>query len=379
MTIIPRNQRFNSSPTEAIEPYPPNQNEDEEDEVSPNNSEDEYRNDEDNGAEYWDQKERDFLTLLKSDKRFYLKEMHGDGSCLFRAVSDQVYGDQEMHDVVRENVCNYMQKNAEFFAPFVSEDFGHYLDRKRLRATPGNHLEMQAMAELYNRPFEVYEYSLAPINTFQVRTALTSPPIRVSYHRRSHYNSFRKSFEASIGVGLGLPGHRPGMAEEKLVSDTLEASKNDGDNLEQRMLQDKIAASDLEATTSAMQEEVQRQSYLEWVQRMDTQVGKGFESDPFCYLNRNSFQDCKKPRFDSNEASCSTSRKSTSTSKRQQTRSPPKSKPSSPLRNPVCDETTPTGLNDADFVTDATEQEILRQILALSEQDYYNSLKKSGG
>lgn len=37
-----------------------------------------------------------------------LKAMGDDGACLFRAVADQVYGDQEMHAVVRKHCMDYI-------------------------------------------------------------------------------------------------------------------------------------------------------------------------------------------------------------------------------------------------------------------------------
>jgi len=42
----------------------------------------------------------------------------------------------------------------------TDEDFEHYVNRKRLDQCYGNNIEMQAMAELYNRPIEVYQYSI---------------------------------------------------------------------------------------------------------------------------------------------------------------------------------------------------------------------------
>lgn len=37
-----------------------------------------------------------------------IKKMQGDGACLFRAVADQVYGDQEMHANVRRLCMDYI-------------------------------------------------------------------------------------------------------------------------------------------------------------------------------------------------------------------------------------------------------------------------------
>ena len=48
----------------------------------------------------------------------------------------------------------------DFFKQFVTEDFSEYLKRKRTESCHGNHIEMQALCELYNRPIEVYQLSL---------------------------------------------------------------------------------------------------------------------------------------------------------------------------------------------------------------------------
>jgi len=63
-------------------------------------------------------------------------------------------------DMIIIIVFSYIQiKNAEFFTQFITEDFDAYVNRKRCDSCHGNHLEMQAMAELYNRTIEVYQYS----------------------------------------------------------------------------------------------------------------------------------------------------------------------------------------------------------------------------
>ena len=49
--------------------------------------------------------------------------------------------------------------NQEFFSHFVAEDFSTYVDRKRQEYVHGNHIEMQAMSEMYNRNVELFCYS----------------------------------------------------------------------------------------------------------------------------------------------------------------------------------------------------------------------------
>jgi OTU domain-containing protein 5 len=41
----------------------------------------------------------------------------------------------------------------------MTEDVDRYITRKRHENTHGNHIEMIALAEIFNRPIEVYEYS----------------------------------------------------------------------------------------------------------------------------------------------------------------------------------------------------------------------------
>lgn len=39
---------------------------------------------------------------------FLVKEMVGDGACLFRAIAYHVYKDEEMHRVVRKDCMDYI-------------------------------------------------------------------------------------------------------------------------------------------------------------------------------------------------------------------------------------------------------------------------------
>ncbi|KAL0123239.1 hypothetical protein PUN28_007681 [Cardiocondyla obscurior] len=210
----------------------------------------------------WQEKDRWFEKRLKK-KGLVLKKMAEDGACLFRAVADQVYGDQEMHGIVRKHCMDYIASNQEFFSHFVAEDFSTYVDRKRQEYVHGNHIEMQAMSEMYNRSIQLYCYSAEPINIFHTMVESDNEPIRLSYQRNSHYNSIVDPFKATIGVGLGLPSYNPGSADRALISDAVRQSEEL--HIEQTMLEDKIKATDWEATNEAIEEQVARESYLQWL------------------------------------------------------------------------------------------------------------------
>ena len=49
---------------------------------------------------------------MKEKRGLLIKKMGEDGACMFRAVADQVYGDQEMHSLVRQNCIDYMVCNT---------------------------------------------------------------------------------------------------------------------------------------------------------------------------------------------------------------------------------------------------------------------------
>uniref|UniRef100_A0A1Y1NBK8 ubiquitinyl hydrolase 1 n=1 Tax=Photinus pyralis TaxID=7054 RepID=A0A1Y1NBK8_PHOPY len=157
-------------------------------------------------AEEWARRDAYFSRcLLKLG--FEIKKMHEDGACLFRAIADQVYGDQELHSTVRSQCMDYIVQNQDFFAPYVTEDFDKYVERKRRWYVHGNHLEIQALSEMYNRTIEVYCYHTEPINIFNASSMNSYEPIRVSYHRMCHYNSITNPKKPSVLVGLGLPNY----------------------------------------------------------------------------------------------------------------------------------------------------------------------------
>uniref|UniRef100_A0A8C1PV93 ubiquitinyl hydrolase 1 n=2 Tax=Cyprinus carpio TaxID=7962 RepID=A0A8C1PV93_CYPCA len=247
------------------------------------NSEDEYENasrlqSEDPATV--EQQEHWFEKALREKKGFVIKKMKEDGACLFRAVADQVYGDQDMHEVVRKHCMDYLMKNADYFSNYVTEDFTTYINRKRKNNCHGNHIEMQAMAEMYNRPVEVYQYGTEPINTFHGIHQNNDEPIRVSYHRNIHYNSVVNPNKATIGVGLGLPAFKPGFADQSLMKNAITTSEESW--IEQQMLEDKKRATDWEATNEAIEEQVARESYLQWLRDQEKQARQPRKASATC-------------------------------------------------------------------------------------------------
>lgn len=236
------------------------------------NSGDEYDDVDHTSNEEVEEREALFEKMLKESKGFLIKQMEPDGACLFRAVADQVYGDQEWHSEVRRHCMDYMMKNCDYFSQYVTEDFATYIRRKRMDNCHGNHVEMQAISELYNRNIEVYLYSTEPINTFHTINKTDNFPIRLSYHRSIHYNSVIDPSRASVGVGLGMPSFYPGLADKRLMRDALLSSENS--EIEKAMLEDKLRATDWEATNEALEEQVAQDSYIQWLKENELRSRK---------------------------------------------------------------------------------------------------------
>src|SRR4051812_8795373 len=67
----------------------------------------------------------------KASTNLELRPTIGDGNCLFRAVSTQVFGDEDWHDRVRAECTDFIQKDRRHFKEFISEDFDEYVKRKQ--------------------------------------------------------------------------------------------------------------------------------------------------------------------------------------------------------------------------------------------------------
>ncbi|XP_017133862.1 OTU domain-containing protein 5-B isoform X2 [Drosophila elegans] len=209
-------------------------------------------------VEEWQRRDMEFAKCMEQ-RGYELKPVEEDGACLFRSISLQIYGDEEMHDVIRQHTMDYINGNREYFGQFVTEDINSYIQRKRARDAHGNHIEIQAISEIYSRTVEVYCYQSNPINIFNSEQSQAGyPPLRLSYQRGSHYNAILDPYNATVGVGLGLAGYKPEIQtkEAARLSEQLE--------IEQTMFEDKLKTTDWEATNEAIEEQIARESYLQW-------------------------------------------------------------------------------------------------------------------
>ncbi|CAI9105686.1 OLC1v1004669C1 [Oldenlandia corymbosa var. corymbosa] len=216
------------------------------------------------GSSYDDaERERQFELDLRRVKGLEVKKMLEDGNCLFRAVADQVYGDSEAYDLVRQMCIDYMERERDHFSQFITEGFTSYCKRKRRDKVYGNNVEIQALSEMYNRPIHIYSYSTDPINTFHGNYTTDTPPIRLSYHHGNHYNSLVDPRRLSVGAGLGFSSLRGANVDKDQVKAAIKAQQDQ--QIDNALLAEGRFYSDLELTEKEIEHMVMEASRADYL------------------------------------------------------------------------------------------------------------------
>jgi hypothetical protein len=159
----------------------------------------------------------DFNAYSKSlyDIGLRLVRVQGDGNCLYRAISHQIYGTDIHHALVRKACADFMELERAQFEPFTAPNhvsYEAYISKTRQNTAWADHPQVQALCEVYERPVEVYAYespATTPAATTATHSATTTttigltmnrivpmehslesrPPIRLSFFGGGHYDS----------------------------------------------------------------------------------------------------------------------------------------------------------------------------------------------
>ncbi|XP_011357724.1 OTU domain-containing protein 4 [Pteropus vampyrus] len=86
----------------------------------------------------------------------YRKLVAKDGSCLFRAVAEQVLHSQSRHVEVRMACIHYLRENREKFEAFVEGSFEEYLKRLENPQEWVGQVEISALSLMYRKDFVIY-------------------------------------------------------------------------------------------------------------------------------------------------------------------------------------------------------------------------------
>ena len=143
------------------------------------------------GDKEWDDDMTRFQRQLYPSHLF-VRDVAGDGNCLFRALSDQLFDTANQHEQTRSDVVRFIEEHREDFEPFVEDDepFDRYVACMRRPGTWGGNLELQAASCCYHANIYVHQLGLPRWDIIN----FAEPDVRVlqlSYHDGMHWSSVR--------------------------------------------------------------------------------------------------------------------------------------------------------------------------------------------
>ncbi|NXU81546.1 OTUD3 protein, partial [Oreotrochilus melanogaster] len=122
-----------------------------------------------------------------------LREVPGDGNCLFRALGDQLEGHSRNHLRHRQETVDYMIKQREDFEPFVEDDVPFEKHVANL-SKPGTFAGNDAIvAFARNNQINVVIHQLnAPLWQIQGTDKNKGRELHIAYRYGEHYDSVRR-------------------------------------------------------------------------------------------------------------------------------------------------------------------------------------------
>ncbi|KAK9354533.1 NADP-dependent oxidoreductase domain-containing protein [Lipomyces doorenjongii] len=181
--------------------------------------------------------ETDEFPLLAS-QGLYASAITGDGNCLFRALSDQLYGSPESHTHLRTEVVQFLRDNKAQFISFLpaagayhgssgasrksarravngpssdgqptEKKWESYLETMSKDGVYGDNLEIVAFAKRFNVDVKIHLADFAYVvsgESSDEDTGILRKVLHIAYHQWEHYSSIRNV----DGPHSGLPDVR---------------------------------------------------------------------------------------------------------------------------------------------------------------------------
>ncbi|KAL5113193.1 hypothetical protein ACEQ8H_008940 [Pleosporales sp. CAS-2024a] len=196
----------------------------------------------------------------------YAGQIRGDGNCLFNALSDQLYGHQDMHGVLRTATIEHMRDNADFYRQYMAvnnvrrnpkrkttaaapspidptyssdeqlqQQFEEHVEKMGQPGEWADNMEVSAFASALNVHVRLwqadYTYLFSPrvhcLLDHGAAAADDRQTLHIAYHTWEHYSSVRN-----------LAGPHTGKPQVHVVPDVMSKKRPspsvDGDDDDQR-------------------------------------------------------------------------------------------------------------------------------------------------
>ncbi|XP_077998534.1 OTU domain-containing protein 3-like [Glandiceps talaboti] len=138
-----------------------------------------------------------FATQLQT-RGLQLRDIPGDGNCLFRALGDQLEGHTRNHIRQRQDTVQYMIDHRDDFEPFVEDDipFDRHASLLRKPGTYAGNDAIVAFARLHEVNVIIHQLN-APLWQVNGTEKSKARELHISYHNGDHYSSVRKLGDSS--------------------------------------------------------------------------------------------------------------------------------------------------------------------------------------
>ncbi|XP_028330130.1 OTU domain-containing protein 4 isoform X2 [Gouania willdenowi] len=118
---------------------------------------------------------------------FHRKKVAKDGSCLFRAVAEQVLNCQNLHSEVRAECGKFLRKNRDVYEAFIEGDFEKYLEKLQDPQQWVGEVEINALAIIYKRDFQIFQEVGKP--AVSITDNNFKDKVRLCFLNGNHYDS----------------------------------------------------------------------------------------------------------------------------------------------------------------------------------------------
>ncbi|XP_065285228.1 OTU domain-containing protein 3-like [Dermacentor albipictus] len=182
-----------------------------------------------------------------------LREIQGDGNCLFRALNDQLEGHTRNHLKYRFETVQYMKEHRSDFEPFVEDEipFDQHLHNLGQPGTYAGNDAIVAFAKLHELVIVIHQLN-TPLWQVRGTDKPNATELHLSYHNGDHYNSVRKIGDntqgpASIRLAASKVDKQENSSTEGASGDTAAAP------LEEQIMRE-TGIQDLQVIKEALQE-----------------------------------------------------------------------------------------------------------------------------
>ncbi|CAN4093740.1 unnamed protein product [Withania somnifera] len=127
-------------------------------------------------------------------------QVTSDGNCFFRALGDQLEGNEEEHEKYRDMTVKFIRNNRDMFEPFIEDDvpFDEYCESMEKDGTWAGHMELQAASLVTHTNICIHRH-MSPRWYIQNFDNRESRMLHLSYHDGEHYNSVRLKEDSCTG------------------------------------------------------------------------------------------------------------------------------------------------------------------------------------